>query len=463
MYHPISRRRFISQSGKLALGAGLTGSLLAACGGQSAANGDVAGEVLIWIPVDSAVQRKYIQKSEGNDFNDSHKGVTATIEFKPNSSGDRLIQTAVSAGRGPDLVFTSGVATAMQYVKSDLFADLTPYAEKYKWQDKLLGWAYESGKVNGKLYSIPNSYETMIIHYNKTLFESKGYKVPTNRSELEALCTEMQGQGIIPFTAGNADWRPSTEWFVTVFLNHYAGPDAVYQALSGKIHWTDPIFVEAIDLMNQYFQKGWFGGGVQKYFTNGSTAIASTIATGKAGMDMEGSWAFANWKENFGPANGNNNDWDWFPVPPLHDNVPKELYTLATGGTYSINAHSKSKDAAALYLDWLLSTPERVGKEVTEADLQALPVKLEDKDFPAKVDPRIKRLYLQLGAATDQGNFGYTTWTFWPPKSDEYTYTGMDKVLTKSITPAQYCAELDKIFQGELSAGTVPPIIARSK
>lgn len=458
MYHPISRRRMLTQSGKIALGTGLAGSLFAACSNASGGN---EGEVLIWLGVDNAEQRKYIQENQAKAFNDSHEGIIATIEFKPVSTAERLIQTAVSSGRGPDIVMTSGASYALQYVNSEHIIDLTSYAEQYGWQDKLLGWAFESGKVNGKLYSIPNSYETMVLHYNKTLFESKGYKPPTNRAELEDLCAELSGQGIIPFSAGNADWRPATEWFVTAFLNHYAGPEALYQALTGEIPWTDPIFVETIDLMNQYFQKGWFGGGVQQYFTTGTTAIASTMATGKAAMDIEGSWAFQNWPQYFGSEHGNDNDWDWVAIPALRDEIPTELYELATGGTFSINSRSRSKDAAATYIDWLLSTPERVAKAIADIQAQALPVKLEEGDFPQNVDERIKRLYLQLGQATDTGNYGYTTWTFWPPKANEYIYSGMDKVLTNNLTPEQYCTELDKIFQEEFAAGTMPPMIAR--
>lgn len=460
----ISRRDFLAQSGRAALGAGLTGSLLAACGNQSSTSGSaktISGDILVWIALDDAQQRKYILKSQGADFMKAYPAVKVTIEYKPVSEYDRLTQTAVSAGHGPDLVATPGAATAVQYVTSNHFVDLDPYAQQYNWKDKLLGWALNSGRVNGKLYSIPTSYETMLIHYNKTLFASKGYTIPTTREELEALCTEMQGQGIIPFTAGNADFKPATEWFVTSFFNHYAGPDALYQALTGKIHWTDPIFVEAIDLMNKYFQKGWFAGGVQKYFTNGFTTVASDMATGKAAMDMEGSWAFGTWPNYFGPQHNNNNDWDWFPIPSLHAGVPKNLFALATGGTLSINSRSKSKDAAALYMNWLISTPQRVAREVADLNTEPLPTVLKASDFPANADARIKRSYLELGEATAKGNYGYTTWTFWPPKSDEFIYSGMDKVLTGNLTPAQYCAQLDQIFQGELKAGTVPPIIPR--
>ncbi|MFB7496459.1 hypothetical protein ACFC09_17530 [Streptomyces sp. NPDC056161] len=81
------------------------------------------------------------------------------------------------------------------------------------------------------------------------------------------------------------------------------------------------------------------------------------------------------------------------------------------------------------------------------------PVQMAEKDFPKDIDPRIKRQYLQLGTAK---NIGYTTWTFWPAKSDTYIYEQMEKVLTGSLSPKDYCAGLDKLFQQELKSGKLP-------
>src|SRR5260370_14951526 len=53
---------------------------------------------------------------------------------------------------------------------------------------------------------------------------------------------------MIPFGAGNADWKGVNEWLMTVFFNNVAGPDNVRKALSGELPWTAPPFVEAVEL-----------------------------------------------------------------------------------------------------------------------------------------------------------------------------------------------------------------------
>jgi raffinose/stachyose/melibiose transport system substrate-binding protein len=140
--------------------------------------------------------------------------------------------------------------------------------------------------------------------------------------------------------------------------------------------------------------------------------------------------------------------------------VPLQIFELGIGSTLSINRRSQVSDEAAKYINWLFSDPERAAQRM--ADVPAvfnIPIPIEREDFPSNMDPRVADVLATLSEVTSKGNFGYTTWTFWPPKSDVYVYEGMEKVLTGDTTPAEYCAELNRIFKQELKAGEIPPII----
>jgi raffinose/stachyose/melibiose transport system substrate-binding protein len=63
-----------------------------------------------------------------------------------------------------------------------------------------------------------------------------------------------------------------------------------------------------------------------------------------------------------------------------------------------------------------------------------------------------------MAVTSAAGDIGYTTWTFWPPKSDTYIIDSMDGVINGSTKPADYCAGLDAVFKTELSQGRVPPL-----
>jgi raffinose/stachyose/melibiose transport system substrate-binding protein len=109
-------------------------------------------------------------------------------------------------------------------------------------------------------------------------------------------------------------------------------------------------------------------------------------------------------------------------------------------------------------MDWEFSDPKRVGQEMADVYNEPLPIHLAATDIPANADKRFPLSYVALNQATTQGVFGYTTWTFWPPKSDVWVYQGMEKVLTGDITPAAYLTQLEQIFKEELAKGVVPPI-----
>ena len=103
--------------------------------------------------------------------------------------------------------------------------------------------------VDGKVYALPMREDTMLMYYNKNVFQEKNWKAPTNRDELEALATEAKGQGLIPIGGTNSTYGASSELACYVLLDHFAGGDAIYQALTGKVHWTESVFVDAIQLL----------------------------------------------------------------------------------------------------------------------------------------------------------------------------------------------------------------------
>jgi len=452
----MTRRRFLAGGGKAVLGAGLGGVLLAGCGGGS---GGGPGDLSLWSNQEEAGQA-YFPDNVERPFEEANRGIDLQVTFQPPEDLDRLVRIAMQGGQGPDLVPTPGPAYARDYLDANMFAELDEYAEQYDWQGKLLGWALDLGRYEGKLYVVPNQFQTMLLYYNKTLMEEKGWRPPTNRDEFEAVAEESMGQGIVPFAAGIGDEPAAIEWFPTVFWNHYSGPEALHAALTGEIPFSDPIFVEAIDLFNRYVQNGWFGGSPERFFSNGFDALHADFGDGKAAMNVEGSWLMANIDEFFGDAAGNGNEWEWAPLPPLRDGVSAEIYELGIGSTISVNRASNNPDAAASFIDFLFADKKRATKWMADVPSAFnVPIPLRESDFPPGMDGRVARHLAALSQATDRGNFGYTAWTFWPAKSEVYIYEELQKILTGDLTPAEYCAGLDEVFKEDLEEGEVPPIL----
>lgn len=266
-----TRRRFFEAGGAL----GLT-ALLSACG--QAGSGD-SGVLTIWNNLDNAEQNDYFREHFAEGYRGKHP-----VRFSPKSGGtiDRLIQTALAAGSGPSIIVTPGPSSFVSaYWSAGYLADLGQFESHYGWGEKFAPWALAASRVDGKLVTLPTSYETMAFYTNPGTLEELGLSVPTTRAEFEDFCTEAKAKGRVPIAAGNADYKGANEWFVGVALNHGAGPEAVYSALIGETKWTDPVFVEAIDRLASYFTKGWFGGDVGLYFTNSFPTIYEQLASAR--------------------------------------------------------------------------------------------------------------------------------------------------------------------------------------
>ena len=126
----------------------------------------------------------------------------------------------------------------------------------------------------------------MILYYNKTLFEENGWEPPTTIDELMAVSEAIDAAGLIPFSHGNADWRPSNEWFVGEMINHFAGPEAVYEALTGERPWTDEAFVGAIDAQ-YYAGKRLVLWRLDLYYTADEPTRMAALGAGEAAMNIE--------------------------------------------------------------------------------------------------------------------------------------------------------------------------------
>ncbi|SCE65794.1 carbohydrate ABC transporter substrate-binding protein, CUT1 family [Micromonospora coriariae] len=459
----LSRRRFLAGAGLTALGITTPSLLLSGCSGDSGGGaGTGTGKVDLWLDIQGDANQKYFTDNVAAVFEKAKPKIDLNTTFYKGDDLRRLVQTALQSRSGPDIVRGPSATQTIAWSKAHVLADLTPYAEKFAWKDKLSSWAVEAFTTDGKLYALPMRVDTMLLYFNKTLFAQKGWQQPTDRASLEALATEAAGQGIVPFGSSNVDWKAAGEWLMTVFWNHYSGPDALRQALSGEIKFTDPVFVDAVALIKSYFDKGWIGGSVEKYFSVPSQEIGANFGKGKVAMVPQGNWFMSQVGQYFGAKAKNGNDWDWMPVPALRPEVKYPLFEMGIGGSLAINEASKNKDAAAEYLNWYYGDRTAALKRMSEVpSTYNVPIDFADGDIPSSIDPRAGRVLTSLNKAVADGQYGFVTWTWWPPKTDVFVYEGLEQVLTGKLTPAAYCKQLDQMFTEEKANGNLPQLPAK--
>ena len=364
-------------------------------------------------------------------------------------------RAALSTGGGPDIVITAGPAEAREYSKAGLNIPLDPYVEKYGWDERFAPWAMNLSSLNGQLYSIQAELETMILYYNKTLFEEKGYQPPKTYDEMVAVAEQMKEDGIIPFASAVGDMKWPTDYVYAEYLNAIAGPDAVYEALTGKRSWTDPVFVETFTELSDQAKAGWFMGGLDSYFTKTWDEQWAALGTGEAGMTIQGTWMFPGMSiEDYFKDTGNT--WDWLPMPRK---AGEPVFDIGLGSAWAINKYSKHPDEAAEFLDMWFQPELQI--ELLKTSCVAPAAVVVPESATADLDPRVSAVYKAMNEAFASGNYGYTTWTFWPPELQLYMQKGLEDVYNDTLTVEDFLKGTDEIMKKELEAGNAPPIPSR--
>ncbi len=94
------------------------------------------------------------------------------------------LQTMIAAGTPPDVMYM-GSEYLPTYASKDTLLDLTPYikndpdikTEKFKANDYFKE-VMDPFKYKGKVYGIPKDFSTMVLYYNKDIFDKEGIKYP---------------------------------------------------------------------------------------------------------------------------------------------------------------------------------------------------------------------------------------------------------------------------------------------
>jgi raffinose/stachyose/melibiose transport system substrate-binding protein len=388
-------------------------------------------------------------------FNQSQDRYTLTVTF--NNAVDKNIQVALSANKGPDVVYGSGPAFSAAYAVQGKLADMTPYAEKYGWESRILDPMYKSGTVNGKLYSLPNSIEDIGVFYNKKVLDQLGVTVPTTFAELTAVMDKAAAAGLHPSVTGNQGWKPVNQNYISQFLTVDAGGKTVYDALQGKIPWTDPAIVKAVEESAKFYQAGYLGG--KDYQTLNFDTSMQLLSKGKSPFFIGPSLAFQFASTYFNDKAGNVADMGYIPFPTINTSLPSPYYTLGTTASLSINAASKNQDGAAEVIDYMLS--DSFAKEMNKdwPGYWAVPLKnfdLDPNDYTGLSKPFVASIKNTIKGVND-GHYGFFAGTFFPPATAA-EFTNIDSVWLGQESAQDFLTKVNTTFQGELEKKLVPPL-----
>lgn len=395
-------------------------------------------------PEKEALHQKYMLEPLQAAFPDYE------IVFETFSDRQTLL-TQVAGGAGPDIFSLDGPTDAVEYAKAGRILDLTPYAEQYGWKDIVFEWAYNTSIYDGKLYSVPNSFEGMVLFFNDDVFAANGWEHPTTAAELVDLCEKCQEAGIVPLSFGNSNYQGAVDWLYSTFLSCYPGTDTLKSALRGELSWNDPKMAGAIQLMVDWWKEGYLGDCKSQAITNDD--MVAMFARGEAAMMINGTWAVTDLMNVFPDCN-----WSLDLMVELNEEAGR-VFPLATGGCYVINASAKYPDACAAVLNHFFTDTEMHMNGVEYANWQPYPVKSFSLDaFSDEIDPKIYQMYEVLMAAQASNDVGLCSWTFYPADVRIYMNENTDRLFLDMLSVEDYMTKAEELVKVALDEGSAPTL-----
>ena len=381
------------------------------------------------------------------EFNKTHPDIQVDWKFYQYVDYLNALKLAVASGEGPDVFGLQAGALIKEY--SEFTEDLKPYADKdlgANWQDQYYPLGFEGVTTGDKLPGVPIFLSAAgQLWYNKTILDKYNLKPPATLDEWVAACKTLNDAGETCFVQGAKDAWVNFDMYIA--LANELAPGKIYDAEAGKVPWTDPDLVKAMDLWGEMFKNGIMQKGalgISQY------PDANDIwDQGKAAMILFGMWndsvmtktALETMKKQYGISD----TFEFLPVlfPDVNgDGKPGQLF----GGpdvVLAMSASSKQKDATWEFIKWVLAKDGGQQIMVDNVSIPAMKgLTLNDSDISTdEQKANLKQQLVDLENAAGKREFTY---------SELKTALGdaLQNVATGSQTSQQALEAVEQVSQG---------------
>ena len=268
--------------------------------------------------------------------------------YAPSDAYSRKVRSAAQGATLPDIFGILGEKTDFgSFIKAGHVLDLTPYMEagnaslKNRFFAKALAInIFDENNnygVKSGIYGIPLDVMTIQMVYNKKLLKQVGLdpnKPPATFKELLDIGKKLQGTDIQGLVSG---WGEL--WMIDCFANNYAfnimGKDKVLATIRGEVPYTDPDWIQVLDLFRQLDEAGVLASGV---VTMVNKTAEQLFANERSIFAFNGSWCFNVYK-------GMNPNLDYGVIlpPKASERYPMSIWGGA-GSSFMVNANSKNNN-----------------------------------------------------------------------------------------------------------------------
>jgi raffinose/stachyose/melibiose transport system substrate-binding protein len=313
---------------------------------------DVTLEVYSWRPEDADGYRAIFDAFEAE-----HPGITVTFSPFSSTDYDQIVQSALQAGSGPDIIQLRAYGRGQQISDQGYLEPISDLPGLDVIDEEYLNAVRGS---DDEIYGVPLALNAAVTLYNVGVFEDNGIEVPTTWDEFLQVAADLEAAGVTPVAqAGDQAYLLS--------LTHAAiapgayGPDFIDGIRAGTTDFTAPEFQSSVQRMVD----------LEPYFPPNFTGISDDeargmFANGDAAMYINGDYRIA-------PLRELNPDLEMGVIPALPDS-PGDQAKLSTwvDGAYAAVAESDNVEAARALLSYMAT--QEFGQAFAESFTRTSPV-----------------------------------------------------------------------------------------
>ena len=224
-------------------------------------------------------------------FNEEYPDIKVEFVSKPIDTYDSVLGPAITSSDGPD-VFNVAPGSANGGVETFQAGaiDLGPAVEEAlgaDWKDQLAASGVDGLNVDGKVVGLSaGAVYSGSLWINQDIFDAHGLAAPTNYDEWLSVCETLQAADQGCFVQGAGQWAFDMDTFEAIMEN--IQPGAYVDASRGELKYTDPVFVQGMEIWKSLFDDGIMQEGaigLQQY-----PDANNEFMSGKYAMVMMGSW-----------------------------------------------------------------------------------------------------------------------------------------------------------------------------
>lgn len=290
-----------------------------------------------WRQEDKAVYEELIGKFEAEN-----PGITVKFEPFEATQYNTILATALAGDEGPDIMQVRAYGGFESVAEAGY---LMPLSGEIDGLDAMPegNLAAETLRSDGKIYAVPFATQSVLVIYNKGMFDEMGLSVPQTMDELLALCDKVEANGTYCFGNGTATaWQNET--IVSALGASIAGRSFYDDLMAGNTDFTDERFVEALKALKTY----------SEHFPDGFTGLDYPSAQQIFSSELSAMFAGGSFQLSAFQAQNPDLDLGVFAAPGKSADDEKLVATWNDGG-YAGNAKTEHPEAVKKFLTFLAS------------------------------------------------------------------------------------------------------------